>query len=101
MANPIPTECPHNTVTKISTATLKTGLTIMEGGKKYYRTWVLTGEPAPDPPVNLNNPRVPASSPWLEIPVYNSKFIPTAASDLYVYATGGDPKVSGFIEVAI
>ena len=92
-------ETPHNTVVKIATGTLNTGITIMEGNKKYYRVPVPTGDPAPAPPVNLNSPRIPSESPWLLIPAYNSKFIPKVASDLYIYCSGGNPGINGFLEV--
>lgn len=102
MATPITKECKHHEVTLIATAVLKAGLTIMEGNKKkYYRTWTDPADPAPLPPTNLDNPRIPSTSIWLEIPEYNSKFIPTSLSNLYIYCTGGNPEVHGLIEVAI
>jgi hypothetical protein len=100
MGIPVPKICPHHEVTLISASTLKTGITKMEGSKKYYRTWVNPGADAPLPPENLDNPRVPVTSIWLEIPVYNSKFIPTTLSDLYIFCTEGDPKINGLLEVA-
>jgi len=92
-------EIPHNTVVKIAISTLNTGITIMEGNKKYYRVPVPTGDAAPSPPVNLNQPRIPSESPWLQIPAYNSKFIPKILSDLYIYCTGGTPTINGWLEV--
>lgn len=92
-------EIPHNTIVKIATSTLNTGITIMEGSKKYYRVPVVAGEDAPDLPVNLNSPRIPSESPWLQIPSYNSKFVPKVLSDLYIYCTGGSAELSGFLEV--
>lgn len=92
-------EIHHNTLVKVATNTLNTGLTIMEGNKTYFRVPVPTGDPAPDLPVNLNQPRIPSESPWLEIPSYNSKFIPKVLSDLYIYCTGGTPTINGWMEV--
>ena len=49
-------EIPHNTIVKVATSTLNTGITIMEGNKQYYRVPVPTGDTAPSLPVNLNQP---------------------------------------------
>ncbi len=92
-------QIPHNTIVKIATATLNTGITIMEGNKKYYRVPVATGGTVPSLPINLNQPRIPSTSPWLEIPWFNSKFVPKISSDLYIYCTNGSPNINGVLEV--
>jgi len=92
-------EIPHNTMVKVATATITTGLTIMEGNKKYYRVPVPTGDTAPSLPENLDSPRIPSTSPWIEIPWFNSKFVPKESSDLYIYCTNGSPNINGLLEV--
>ena len=92
-------EIPHNTVVKVGSSVLKLGLTIMEGNKQYFRVPVFAGAPAPLLPILPDNPRYPITSPWLEIPEYNSEFVPKASSDLYIYCTGGTPGLSGYMEV--
>ena len=101
MSIPIVVECPHHTVTKLASNVFpKAGLTKMEGNKNYFRTWVAVNAPAPLPPINLDNPRQPITSIWLELPEFNSEFSPVHASDLYIFCTGGATTKSGYIEVA-
>ena len=101
MSIPITVECKYQEVTLLAANVFpKVGLTKMEGNKTYYRTWVLKDEPAPLLPVNLENPRDPITSPWIELPEFNSEFLPVEASDLYIYCTGGVKGLSGYIEVA-
>lgn len=99
MANPVPVECVHHQVTKIATAVTSIDIIKGEGGKAYYATYRLTGEVAPIPPSNLDQPRLDSSSEWLLLPDYDNQFRTSQSADVYIFCTNGRKDLNGYVRV--
>lgn len=99
MSNAIPKTCPHNTVTKIAMGVTNIDVQVMQGGKKYFKIYKNAGDTAPLPPENLDQPRIPITGEWLEMPNYITSFRFDTATDVYIYCTGNDPNLNGLLEI--
>lgn len=98
MANPVVKEITHETVTLAASNTTSVDIMIKNSSKRYYQTYVLTGEAAPTAPDgDPDNYSVAVNRQWIPLSMSNS-FRPSAASDLYIYCTGTDSG-SGFVRV--
>lgn len=98
MASPVVKEITHETVTLASLSTTSTDILIKNASKRYYQTYVLTGEAAPTAPTgDPDSHDVAVNRQWIRMDMINS-FRPSAASDLYIYCTGPDT-TSGWVRV--
>lgn len=98
MANPVVKEVPHETVTLASSNTISTDILVKNSSKKYYQTYVLTGQAAPTAPSgDPDDYSTAVNRQWIKLDIINN-FRPTAASDLYIYCTGPDSS-NGYIRV--
>lgn len=97
MAAPIIVACPHGAVTKIATNVVSCDVLIKGSGKVYYQTYVLTGIAAPAVPTNPDD----ITNVWFKTfdPILN--FRPSAASDLYLFCTGGNTSEAGSVRVDV
>lgn len=98
MANPVNTECVHQTVTKVVDNKTTADIHVKEGGKVYYGTYVVTGDPIPSAPDPVTNPDIDTDNLWVQMDTYHA-FRPSAASDFYIWCTGGSSDLNGRVRV--
>jgi hypothetical protein len=98
MANPVNTACAHQTVVKVVDNKTTADIHVKEGAKKYYHTYVVTGDPEPTAPDPATNPDLDTTGLWVEMDTYH-QFRPSAASDMYIWCTGPDADLAGRVRV--
>lgn len=98
MAAPVIVPCPHGVAKKVATNVVSCDVLIKQTAKVYYHTYVLTGAAAPAAPSNPDD----VTNIWFKAnPETILNFRPSAASDLYLFCTGGDENVAGSVRVDV